>query len=382
MAAATPEPVEPKSFLQQKLFPIFVFAELLTLLLSLLEDSEKLLNITRANIYLVLALLWLTATIFLYNSRFKRNNTKKILFIVLSIAFVIAVGYRYWETKIRVTGPATNPNLGVGMNIGEFFISGANAKDRIATPDFEISEFYLNDELCSFHEEMTYKFAIGPKTYKTFSFNQDVNIAFSKGDCEGLNGNKPIKKVLPLLLKRLDDIKRPDLKQYISTPEDLSRIIAKRGDIFNQVMFTEDDILTMKKQAPQDYEIVKDWLIHCIGIYNPILTFTINNKSGKEILINKIVYQVLEVGQVLGGESGPLYPVMTYDHVLYHVPGDQPHQLIPSLAVKSGDLISFNVRLSPNIKEPGLCYYLKIRVYDSDGQYQTTEPFQIIMSKK
>lgn len=370
-----------KSFVQKRLFPIIVIVEIIAIILSFSDSLIKLNVVVNQNYYLVITLIWISSSIFLFYSNFKRKQHKIILFFIVTIIFIFAICYKYWEVNLRKTNQAKNPNTELTLVLLNLFSTSAYAASPRPIDTFKIEEFYLNDQLCSFTDVMEFKFASGPKKYRTFSYNQDVNLAFEKGNCTGLDGNKPLVKVLPLLQKRLEVINRSDLKQYIKTVKDLSRIIATRGDIFEQIMFTDEDIIKMKKSDPENYTIVKDWLVKCIGVKSPVITFVLSNMEKKDIIISKVEYDVLEVGQVLGGEGGPLYPIITYNYILKHSTGKQMQILNPPFKLTSGSLNSFNIRLIPASKNPGLAWILKIRIYDTEGHSQETEVFQIIMSK-
>ncbi|OXB20037.1 hypothetical protein B0A80_19385 [Flavobacterium tructae] len=370
-----------KSFVQRKLFPIIVIVEIIAIILSFSDSLVKLNLVINQNYYYVIFLIWVSSSIFLFYSTFKRKQYKIILFVIVTIIFITAICYKYWEVNLRKTNQAKNPNTELTLLFLGFFSTSAYAASPPPTTTFKIEEFYLNDQLCSFTDTKQFKFGLGPKEYRTFSYNQDVNVAFKKGNCTGLDGNKPLGKVLPLLQKRLDAVNRNDLKQYIKTVNDLSRIIATRGDIFEQIMFTDQDIIKMKKNDPENYSIVRDWLVKCIGVKSPVVSFVLRNLKKKDIIISKVEYEILEVGQVLGGEGGPLYPIITYNYILRHSIGKQVQVLNPPFKLASNALDSFNIRLIPASKTPGQAWILKIKIYDTEGNSQVTDVFQIIMSK-
>lgn len=161
----------------------------------------------------------------------------------------------------------------------------------------------------------------------------------------------------------------------------MSRIIANRGDIFEKIIFTDAELVKMKQTDIANYEIVKDWLVKCIGIKNPVISFVLKNMTTKDVIISKVEYVVLDVGGVKGGESGPLYPIITYDHILKHSKGKQVRVLNPPFNLSASTSGSFNIRLIPASSEPGQAWILKINIYDTNGYSESTDVFQIIMSK-
>jgi len=367
--------MSPKELAEQRLFPILVIISFLGIVVSLFDSATKLVSLFQQNYYLILSLLFVCCIVFTYYTKFNSRKWKNLIIIITTLLFCTAILLRYYEVKIKATSPAQQPDVVLAAPPLWLYVS------REAPPTFTIEEFYLNEELCSFTESQEFKFAIGPKKFRTFAYNHDVNTAFQKGQCYGVEGNRPIDKVLPILKKRLDAIDRPQLKSYISTSADLSRVIMERGDIFKQLIPTDSEIAEMKKNAPADFEIFRNWLVKCVGIKSPVITFILQNKTDKPVIISKVEYEVQEVGQVMGGESALLYPVYTYNHILHHTTGKQDHQLNPALKLTANDQLAFNIRLIPFEKEPGLCWFLRIRIFDSAGNAQVTEPVQIIMSK-
>jgi hypothetical protein len=242
--------------------------------------------------------------------------------------------------------------------------------------------FYLNEELCSFSEVSELLFAQpGTRHYRTFSYDLDVQAAFKMGQCSGVTGNRPIENVLPLIKEYLRQNNRVSLIRYIESTEDLSRVIRQRGDIFSKIMFTGSYLQEMKDKSRPDYNKVKEWLLSCVGIQNPVVTVVVGSSSDKPLILNKIIYQVLDVGTVLGGVSGPLYPEITYDHVIKHEKGDQDFALRPPFMIGPRETASFNLRIISGSDGHGLGWLLRIRVEDTEGNYSATEPFQIIMQK-
>src|SRR5262249_3939311 len=137
----------------------------------------------------------------------------------------------------------------------------------------------------------------------------------------------------------------------------------------------------MRSTAQPDYERLREWLLTCIGIYQPVLTLVVKNTTPRAVTLTRVVYDVLDVGEVKGGATGPIYPEQTYDHVIRHVKGEQAWQLKPPLGVKPDESVSFNLRLYAAEKGSGLAWYLRVVVEDATGDRVATEPVQIVMSK-
>lgn len=92
-----------KAFLQNRLLPILVIIELITIILSFSDSLIKLISAIEENYYLVISLICITSFIFLYNSNFTRKYIKTILFIAIFILSILAISYRYWEYNLKKT---------------------------------------------------------------------------------------------------------------------------------------------------------------------------------------------------------------------------------------------------------------------------------------
>lgn len=388
----------PDEWLKGKLLPIAALLSFLGIVTGLAESILKFVNLAESNFYLFITILWAVFAVIFFQLDFSRLGTSSLqrkrikiaIFALTTLIFVIGITWKYYELHIRRTGHAEHPtlqlsglemhprfNAELGTNMlaisYKSFIPGRQAP-------FKVEEMNIDEDLCSFVETMD-EYNAGLKKIRTFEYNINLNMAFSQGTCFGLYGDEPAKKVLSILRENLDKSGKSGLKNYVSSVGELSRVIKERGDIFNQIMLTSDEIGALKQTSPEKYEIVRDWILHCIGVKQPVISFVLLNSSRKDLLINKVVYDVSDIGQVKGGGSGPLYPVLTYTHDLEHKKGLQIRSLSPPLLLKANDRVAFNIRLVPTTKESGLTWVMKIRFYDSMNQTAETDPFQLIMSK-
>jgi len=375
--------------IQKKLFFFMAATEFITIILSFAEGIDKIRQAINANYYLLLSIIWIFSLVFLYNSTFKVKKTKWWLFIIVCFVYIASITYKYWEVNIRKTTPSEHPLIRLGFLFPLFILITTGDPTFSTSPPgnspFKIEEFYLNQELCSYNEIYDINFFSGntkeKKGIKTFSLDTDVKIAFSRGECIGNDGGRALEKVLPLLQEKVKKQGKPDLLEYIKTAKDLSRVIAERGDLFKQIMFSEVELAEMKKERPAAYRIVQEWLVKCIGIYEPVFTFVLKNITRNKITISKIEFEVFKVGFIEGGETGPLYPIFTYNHFLEFKKGIQSQILHPPIAINGLDNTAFNIRIIPVSKEIGQAFSMRMKIIDSEGHQQNTETFQLVLSK-
>jgi len=388
MKPTMPSKTNPEDWVKNKLLILGALISFLGIITGAAESILKFIVIAESNFYLISTLIWLALIILLTQIDFhnvklftlKGKRLKIVAIISATVIFLFSIFWKYYELHIRKTKHAEQPSIFLGLAKREpgFFASLSIVSEKEVP--FKVEDMQINEEMCSFIESME-EVGTPPRETRTFSFNLKLAEAFKNGSCFGVEGDKPAREVLPILQERLDKIGKSDLKLYITSTDDLSRIIRERGDIFKQIMFSSDEIQSLKQTSPSQYETVKQWILNCIGVKQPVIMFTLLNNSNKDILINKVVYNVSEVADVKGGEAGPVYPLITYNHVLEHKKGLQNKNLNPVLLLKANDRVTFNIRLIPSSKGPGLTWVMKIRFYDSMNRFAETEPLQLIMSK-
>lgn len=377
-----------KEKIESYLEPIIILTTIIGILLGAIESLTGFLNILKEHFYLSNTILYVITILLTFRinwSKLLRHRisvkTFRVYFtIIVSIIYLFSIGMTYYEYNLKETDPSDEPDIKLFLN--HLFLGSTAFAQTVKKTSFQIDTYYLNEDLCSFIETKELLFAQpGTPRYKTFAYNVEVQSTFQKGECIGVKGNKPIENVLPLIKERLRKNNKQNLIRYIERPRDLSRVIRERADIFKQIIFTNNDLLEMKEKAPYDYQKVKEWLLYCVGVQNPVITMVVRNNGDKQIILTKVVYDVLDVGTILGGTSGPLYPEITYDHKIKHEIGEQLFYLKPPIKILPHDIVSFNIRIISATKGHGLGWLLKICLENSDGDYVTTDPFQIFMSK-
>lgn len=137
----------------------------------------------------------------------------------------------------------------------------------------------------------------------------------------------------------------------------------------------------LQRNAPEDYKLLHEWLLNCIGLQQPVLTLIVHNVSTQSVLLTDVIYHVLKVGQVKDGVTGSVVPDQTYKHTLKHEQGAQHFQLKPPVQIAAQERVAFNLRLFSAEAEKGLVWLLLIEVLATNSDSVTTEPVQIIMGK-
>jgi hypothetical protein len=100
------------------------------------------------------------------------------------------------------------------------------------------------------------------------------------------------------------------------------------------------------------------------------------------VLLDKLIYEVDKAFIVLGGDTGPLTPSVTYEHILPHRKGSFERALAPPFVIGPNAVGSFNVVVRSDEKGAGQTWLMRIALHDTGGDTVSTEEFQLIMSKR
>ena len=117
----------------------------------------------------------------------------------------------------------------------------------------------------------------------------------------------------------------------------------------------------------------------CIGIPYPFFLLTLENERTSELVVTAIVYRVRSIGQIAGGESGPLGAKVTYVHELDYKVGNQRHDLDMPFYVAPNPASSFALQLWTDHPDVGMTWAMRIRLVTNQCSIETDE-FQLIMS--
>jgi hypothetical protein len=152
--------------------------------------------------------------------------------------------------------------------------------------------------------------------------------------------------------------------------------VQKRPEIAQRLLPTPDEWGKLPRGARDDLLF---WIRGCIGIPYPVFIVTVQNKRESPLVITRIVYDVKSIGEVKGGESGPLGPKITYVHKLEYQAGDQKHDLEEPFMVAANAVSSFGLQLWTDHPDLGMTWEMSVRLQTNQGDIQT-EIFQLIMS--
>jgi hypothetical protein len=342
------------------------------------SNTGKTIESVHNHFFVLFPVLWVATVIFVWTtplgpSRIARSRRWALTLIASSCAIAILGwrSYQWFEHSKRITHPASPPDIRLPGLIVLPVVKAAENK-------LALDSFYLNQDLSSFWETRDHKFGDGPLV-PTYVVDLNVYEAFKKGACTGVEGDKPAEATVPVLREFWSKHGRDDLAAYLTAPTSLGRLIRERGDIFADLIPTPEQLSGM---SAADYGIVRTWIHDCVGLYNPVFTFVISNRSDSDLILTTIIYHVLDVGQVKGGLGGPIYPLKTYDYELQWRRGDQEERLSPPLQLPAKGHVSFNLRLHPGSQVHGLSWWMNIEARDSAGDSVSTEMFELTMNKQ
>ena len=298
------------------------------------------------------------------------------LYLLALVAYLISISFPYLRVYYFDYGPA--PQSPIKLSAMSLFPTVHSVN-----PPLEILALYVDEDRCSFEEvsEFDQSEPLSGKKIRTFQYNQRVDNARKRGDCVGVQGNRPIQRVLPLLEARLKTKKLRELAPYVESLSGYRRLMSAGGDKFLKVIFTEEEVLRLRSENPTKFKHVAEWLVDCVGVTEPILTIIVRNNTNATTVINKISYLVDHTAVVLGGSGGPAVPQYTYRHAIPHAAGVHIRQLNPPFIVEAGSVGTFSLALSYENSGRGRTWLMQIRIGTVDSKEATSEIFQLILSK-
>jgi len=114
-------------------------------------------------------------------------------------------------------------------------------------------------------------------------------------------------------------------------------------------------------------------------VRKPIFQVSIENRAEADILVTDVAYHVDKIGQVAGGEPGPLNPAFTYVHDLEFRTGVQKRQLVPPFKIPAKSVGALKLVLETKHPDVGLCWLMYAEFITSKGAAKT-EDFQLVLS--
>jgi hypothetical protein len=235
--------------------------------------------------------------------------------------------------------------------------------------------------LSSFEERMEPDFSKEQGRIRTIAYNHRVETARTSGRCIGVDGERPIKSVLPLLDERLNRLGRSDLRPYVRDIASYRQMMSRGGSTFLDVTFTQVELSRMRTADPAGFSVVANWLVKCVGVRHPVITVLLRNNSAKSIVLSEVHYLVEKAFVTLGAAAAAVTPAHTYDHVLPHKEGEHRRRLIPPFMLEPEAIGAFSLVLRPDAEGPGLTWAMQLAVADTDGNRAVAERFQLIMTK-
>jgi hypothetical protein len=370
-----------QTILEKTLSPLSLAAVFVGLVVQTVETVLKVGAIFGEHRFLTVTAFWVAAVLIAWrglkqNRHLASRNIRVCLVLAATVLYLVVILYPHammWFDR----GPAPNPRTRLSSSFPAV-VSPAHA----AESGFEIIQFYPDDQLSSFEEVMSTDFSKGQGLIRSFEYNRLVEQARMSGRCVGVEGERPIKSVLPLLDERLKRMGQVDLLPYVRDIASYKQMMSRGGSTFLKVTFTEVELSRMRIADPAGFKVAANWLVNCVGVEDPVITVVLRNNSAKTIVLSEVHYLVEKAFVTLGGYPAAITPAQAYDHVLPHKEGDHRRRLNPPFKLEGKTVGSLNLVLRPDVEGPGLSWTMRIAVLDTDGNRDVTERFQLIMSKK
>lgn len=307
------------------------------------------------------------------------KQSKWFLATVVLVLYGLSVSYPYWCRSVGFCkkakwDPVLLPSLVASAYAGQQAPADLSIENVVV--DRTRSSFYLKDAYTSFFA----KNKDVPR--RSLEFDRRMQSVFETASCRGIDGEKPIEEALPIwrtILKR-----RPDLR-LAAKLGDLSgyRDLIQMGgvDTFFKAIPNASERVTLKNDNPGDFDIIMRWLSNCVGLADPVLIWTLHNNSTRTLLVTAVDYDVMDIGQVMGGGPGAVEVTDVEHHDLQYEKGLQKRDLMPHITLPAKSTISIRIRYKLEAKDYGLTWLVRANFRCSDGTVASSEELEIFSAK-
>jgi hypothetical protein len=194
-----------------------------------------------------------------------------------------------------------------------------------------------------------------------------------------------VPRIILWIRNLLETEKRFNLLPYINTEQKFCQLKINRPDIFNKI-YTNGFINRMKDD---NYYLFKKWYECTIGLSDPVFLIRLMYNGKVNTRLTKVIYNVLYIDQVAGGESLLDVPIATYEHFINYEEGIQEKELQPPIIINAdekGTLITLRIFIRPkfgkHIKDKiGRVWGFTMTFCTSNGDKATSNTIQVIMSR-
>jgi len=200
----------------------------------------------------------------------------------------------------------------------------------------------------------------------SITYDRMMSDVFRNASCRGIEGETPIEDALPVWRYLLKNRGRPDLVEKIRDYKAYRQLIFADNKSYREARPTKAELVELLNNNLPWYKLIMRWAVNCVGISQPVLIWTLRNNSTKQLLLTKVDYAVLDVGEVKGGGPETLEPIDIEQHDLYHKIGTQTRILSPQILLKPGNIIAIRIRYHMEAG-PGFTWLLKPVFSSTDG---------------
>lgn len=192
-------------------------------------------------------------------------------------------------------------------------------------------------------------------------------------------------RIIKWIKRKLEYENRMNLIPYINSDSKFCSLKFRRPDIFNSI-FTPTFIKSMKEENPI---LFNEWIKCCVGFADPVFLITLLYNGDKNTRLEKVIYNVLKIDQVMGGGGVLDLPIASYIHELEYKEGQQIRILEPSILVNAqsqGSIFTFRLMLTPKFDESikdkiGRVWVFTMTLTTTNGYSCTSHPIALIMSR-
>ncbi len=278
-----------------------------------------------------------------------------LVVLIAAVYFAAIVYPRRCDLTNWCKASPYNPYLHLNFLVGPAYAAN--------TPPLEILDVAIDQERSTFilsRDDMSIHAERENRTRISIDFDREMPTVFSSASCRGIGGEAPIEDALPVWQTILKDRGRADLAQKISDYAGYRNLIQHGGDHgFFDARPTVAELITLNKSKPELYSIILHWLVECVGVAEPVLIWTLKNNTNKDMTVSAVDYNVIDIGQVMGGGPDTIEPIDVQPHVLVHATGTQRQNVFPRVILHPGNIAEIRIYYQLENSAPGYTWLVQ-----------------------
>ena len=372
---------------ERALWPFVAFAALITILVAAVAAWDSMLDRYQERPILFGTFLFLAAcmlawsAIELYRTKLP---AKRLWLIRLAALSIITAAYVFIVVRpnachfLRNCGPSEHEPFPA---IVELLVPPAHAQE----PPLVVANVTVDEERSSFRmRRNTTSVRATPEKVRRISFEYDrtmINV-FQSASCRGVAGERPIEDALPIWRSILRKRGQNSIARSLNDYAGYRALIRNGGpNGFTRARPTVAELTELKRTNPSAFSIFQRWMVECVGVSDPVLIWTLENRSTRRLILSFVDYHVLDVGGFMGANDVLMAPVDVQPHPIAYAKGRQTRPLNPQISIAAKSTVVIRIAYRMDDREHGRSWLIRPVFRTLQGPTATGPEFKIFAAK-